>query len=46
VADFEAFCAKQGYRITRRTHLRGDWKTPCTFARNLLAGYALYELSR
>ena len=46
VADFEAFGAKQGYRITRRTHLRGDWKTPCTFARNLLAGYALYELSR
>ncbi|GAB5559727.1 MAG: methionine biosynthesis protein MetW [Synoicihabitans sp.] len=46
IADFEAFCREQGYRITRQVHLRGDWKTPCTFARNLLAGYALYELTK
>ncbi len=46
VADFEAFCADHNYRITRQVHLRGDWKTPCSFARNLRAGYALYELTK
>lgn len=46
VADFEAFCAGQGYRINRQMHLRGDWKTPCTSLRNLRAGYALYEIVR
>ena len=46
IADFENFAAEAGYRIARRAHLRGDWKTPCGFAPNLLAGYALYQLSR
>ncbi len=45
IADFEAFCGEHGYRITRHMHLRGDWKTPCTFLPNLRAGYALYELT-
>lgn len=46
LADFEAFCAAKGYRIIRRAHLSGDWKTPCRFWPNLLAGYALYQVSR
>jgi methionine biosynthesis protein MetW len=46
VADFEHFCASQKIRIARRAHLSGDWKTPCGFAPNLLAGYALYDLAR
>jgi methionine biosynthesis protein MetW len=46
IADFEAFCAEHGYQITRRMHLRGDWKTPCALLPNLRAGYALYELTR
>jgi len=46
IADFEHFCASQGIRIARRAHLRGDWKTPCRLAPNLLAGYALYDLTR
>ena len=46
IADFEHFCANQKIRITRRAHLSGDWKTPCRFAPNLLAGYALYDLTR
>lgn len=46
IADFEEFCAGQGYRITRQLHLRGDWKTPVTFLPNLRAGYALYEITR
>ncbi len=46
IADFEDFCTSHGYRITRRMHLRGDWKTPASFLPNLRAGYALYELSK
>ena len=46
IADFEDFAAEAGYRVARRTHLRGDWKSPCGFAPNLFAGYALYQLTR
>lgn len=46
IADFEHFCTSQKIRITRRAHLSGDWKTSCAFAPNLLAGYALYDLTR
>ena len=46
IADFEAFCAAAGYKIVRRAHLRGDWKTRSALWPNLLAGYALYQLSR
>lgn len=46
IADFETFAAESGYRVARRAHLRGDWKTPSRFAPNLLAGYALYQLTR
>lgn len=46
LADFEHFCATAGYRITRRALLRGDWKTPCGVLPNLLAGYAIYDLTR
>jgi len=46
IADFEGFCTDTGYTIRRRMHLRGDWKTPCNFLRNLRAGYALYEITR
>lgn len=46
IADFEHFCAAKGIAITRRAHLRGDWKTPCAALPNLLAGYALYDLTK
>ncbi len=46
VADFEHFCEASGIRIARRVSLRGDWKTPCRRLPNLLAGYALYDLTR
>jgi methionine biosynthesis protein MetW len=46
VADFEDFCATQNIRVTRRVHLDGDWKSPCTMLPNLLAGYALYDLTK
>ena len=46
ISDFEYFCAAKNLRVARRSYLRGDWKTPCTFAPNLFAGYALYELTK
>lgn len=45
IADFEAFCAERSILITRRSLLRGDWKSPCRFLPNFLAGYALFELA-
>ncbi len=46
IADFEHFCAVKGITIQRRAHLAGNWRDPCRTAPNLLAGYALYDLSR
>jgi methionine biosynthesis protein MetW len=46
VADFESFCAAKQIRIARRAHLAGNWHTPCPTLPNLLAGYALYDLTR
>jgi len=46
IADFEDFCAAKNIRITRRVHLRGDWRTTCRTRPNLFAGYALYDLAR
>lgn len=46
VTDFETFCKTKEIHITRRAHLRGDWKRPCRCLPNLRAGYALYEISR
>ena len=46
VSDFEAFCAKEQIRISRRVLLRGDWERPCGFLPNLRTGYAMYELTK
>ena len=46
IADFEDFCREKNIRVTRRVHLLGDWKTPCPIFPNLLAGYALYDLTK
>jgi methionine biosynthesis protein MetW len=46
IADFEDFCRIKGIRVVRRVHLMGDWKTHCRALPNLLAGYALYDLTR
>jgi methionine biosynthesis protein MetW len=46
IADFEDFCRSKGIRIARRVCLLGDWKTTCPALPNLLAGYALYDLTR
>ncbi|HRI81850.1 MAG TPA: methionine biosynthesis protein MetW [Opitutaceae bacterium] len=46
IADFEHFCAAKGIRIARRAHLAGNWRSPRRLCPNLLAGYALYDLTR
>jgi methionine biosynthesis protein MetW len=46
IADFEDFCSLRQLRVAHRAHLLGDWKSPCPLAPNLLAGYALYDLTR
>jgi methionine biosynthesis protein MetW len=46
IADFEYFCVTKQIRIARRAHLAGNWRSPRHFLPNLLAGYALYDLTR
>jgi methionine biosynthesis protein MetW len=46
IADFEHFCAAKRIRIARRVHLAGNWRSRRNFFPNLLAGYALYDLTR
>jgi methionine biosynthesis protein MetW len=46
IADFEDFCREKSIRVARRALLLGDWRTPCPLLPNLLAGYALYDLTR
>lgn len=46
IADFEDFCRVKSIRVVRRALLLGDWRTPCRILPNLLAGYALYDLTR
>jgi methionine biosynthesis protein MetW len=46
IADFEYFCITKQIRIARRAHLAGNWRSPRHFLPNLLAGYALYDLTR
>ena len=46
IADFEHFCRARQIRIARRALLAGNWRTPRRVLPNLLAGYALYDLTR
>lgn len=46
VADFEDFCSRENLVIRRRSHLSGNWRTPCRMLPNVFAGYAVYELGR
>jgi len=45
INEFEAFCAEKKIHIKDRVALGGDWRKECQFWPNLLAGYALYDLS-
>ncbi len=46
VLEFEDFCAAKDIRIEHRVCLAGDWHKECRYLPNLLAGYAIYDLSK
>ena len=45
ILEFEKFCEQAGIRIVQRVHLRGDWCETCHFLPNLMAGYAIYDIT-
>ncbi len=45
IVEFEEYCQERRIRIENRVHLAGNWRRPCRALPNLLAGYALYDLS-
>lgn len=45
IRDFEAYCEARRIQIERRVYLKGDWQSECRVLANLLAGYAVYDLS-
>jgi methionine biosynthesis protein MetW len=45
VNEFDAFCQVREIKIENRAYLAGDWSSDCKWMPNLLAGYALYDLS-
>ena len=45
IHEFEAFCGERNIRVENKVHLSGNWRSRCPSWPNLLAGYALYDLS-
>ena len=46
IVAFKEFCEKNDITITREHFLRGNWRTERRMFPNLLAGYALFEISK
>ncbi|MBO5781732.1 MAG: methionine biosynthesis protein MetW, partial [Opitutales bacterium] len=46
IVSFKEFCANNDIAINRSHFLRGNWRTQCKFLPNLMAGYALFEISK
>ena len=45
VAEFEDFCHARKIIIENRICLSGNWRSECSILPNLMAGYAIYDLS-
>ena len=45
IESFAAYCREAGIPIERTAFLSGDWHSPQRFWPNLLAGYAIFELT-
>ncbi|TVP80712.1 MAG: methyltransferase domain-containing protein [Puniceicoccaceae bacterium] len=45
VVEFEDFCDKRKIIIEDRVYLSGDWRSECRMFPNLMAGYAIFDLS-
>lgn len=46
VAEFEDYCAAKNISIGNKVYLGGDWRNERKILPNLLAGYAIYDLSK
>ncbi|MGC6424767.1 MAG: methionine biosynthesis protein MetW [Lentimonas sp.] len=46
VSEFETYCEVRSFKVENRVYLKGNWRDECTTAPNLLAGYAIYDLSK
>lgn len=46
IKDFENFCKEANYQVQHRVYLDSSWRTPVSFCPNLLAGYAVYAISK
>ena len=46
ISSFKEYCKKNDIKINREHFLKGDWRSSCGFAPNLMAGYALFEISK
>lgn len=45
VAEFEEFCHARQIIVENRVCLAGNWRSECAILPNLMAGYAIYDLS-
>jgi methionine biosynthesis protein MetW len=45
VTEFEDYCDARKIVIEDRVYLSGDWRSECSRFPNLMAGYAIYDLS-
>lgn len=46
IKDFESFCSEMNYTITHSVYLNASWRKPISVMPNLLAGYAVYAITR
>jgi methionine biosynthesis protein MetW len=46
VVEFEDYCQVKNISIGNRVYLAGDWRNERSLLPNLLAGYAIYDLSK
>lgn len=45
VSEFEDFCKITGIKIDKHIYLCGNWRSKCYLFPNLMAGYAIYDLT-
>ncbi|MGB0415873.1 MAG: methionine biosynthesis protein MetW [Coraliomargarita sp.] len=45
IGEFEGFCAEASIQIHDTVYLTGNWRDECRALPNLMAGYAIYDLS-
>lgn len=45
IDEFEGFCKVRQFAMEKRIYLSGNWRNKCSILPNLLAGYAIYDLT-